>query len=452
MVLDKEAVLQELRDRTPKSGAYWEQAKDLVPGGLISGARKMEPYPVYVARSKGAYTWDIDGNRYIDCAMSFGVHILGHGPEVVLKALHEQCELGMSYGMPHTREVEFTQRLIECVPCAEQVMLCNTGTESTLLAWRLMRAASKKPKIAKFEGCYHGWHDYAQWNVFVDPKTMGPADRPAMAPGSAGIPDGAKSTILVLPFNESAFGLIEEHAHELAGVAIEPVIGGGMLTVDRKFLQRLREVTQKAGVLLHFDEVITGFRLALGGCQELTGVLPDVATYGKIIGGGLPVGAVACSREMVDIARKTDDGFSAAGTFSGNPLTLATGAAMLRYLQENRHIYKEMQAKGEFLRRGFNEWTASHGYPFCMTGTGSMFQIHAKADLPVVPRDLPGQDQEALGELQLRFRLNNLLLPWMHLAFFSAAHSRQDIEDMLEAFKAAVEGVMASKKTDNQAA
>jgi glutamate-1-semialdehyde 2,1-aminomutase len=446
MSSSKEAVLQELTNRTPKSGSYWEKAKDLVPGGLISGARKMEPYPVYVARSKGAYTWDIDGNRYIDCAMSFGVHILGHGPEVVLKALHEQCELGMSFGMPHTREVEFTKRLIECVPCAEQVMLCNTGTESTLLAWRLMRAAGKKPKIAKFEGCYHGWHDYAQWNVFVDPKTMGPADRPHMSPGSAGIPDGAKNTMLVLPFNESAFQMIEEHAHELAGVAIEPVIGGGMLTVNRSFLQKLREVTQKTGVLLHFDEVITGFRLALGGCQELNGVLPDVATYGKIIGGGLPIGAVACSREMVAIARRTDDGFSAAGTFSGNPLTLATGAAMMQYLQENRYIYDDMQAKGEFLRSGFNEWTRSRGYPFCMTGIGSMFQIHAKADLPIVPRDLPGQDQEALSELQLHFRLNNLLLPWMHLAFFSAAHSQQDIEEMLRAFKAAVEGVMASKR------
>jgi len=442
----KESLLQELRKRTPKSGVFWEKAKDLVPGGLISGARKMEPYPVYVARSKGAYTWDIDGNRYIDCAMSFGVHVLGHGPEVVLKALHEQCELGMSFGMPHTREVEFTKRLIECVPCAEQVMICNTGTESTMLAWRLMRAASKKPKIAKFEGCYHGWHDYAQWNVFVDPKSMGPADRPNMAPGCAGIPDGARNTILVLPFNESAFHMIEEHAHELAGVAIEPVIGGGMLTVDPAFLKKLREVTQKAGVLLHFDEVITGFRLALGGCQELTGVLPDVATYGKIIGGGLPIGAVACSREMVAIARKTDDGFSAAGTFSGNPLTLSTGTAMMRYLQENPRIYADMQARGEFLRASFNEWTVSRGYPFCMTGIGSMFQIHAKADLPRLPRDLPGQDQEALSELQLHFRLNNLLLPWMHLAFFSAAHSQEDVEKMLRAFKTSVEGVMDSRK------
>jgi glutamate-1-semialdehyde 2,1-aminomutase len=444
MAKTKEALLQELRDRTPKSGKYWEQSKDLVPGGLMSGARKMEPYPVYIERGKGAYIWDIDGNRYIDCAMSFGVHVLGHGPAPVLKALHEQAELGMSYGTPHTREVEFTKRLIECVPCAELAMVCNTGTESTLLAWRLMRAASNKPKIAKFEGCYHGWHDYAQWSVFADPKTMGPEDRPNMAPGSAGIPDGAKSTVLVLPFNENAFRLIEEHAHELAGVAIEPVLGGGMLTVDKAFLQKLRQVTQKVGVLLHFDEVITGFRLALGGCQELSGVLPDVATYGKIIGGGLPIGAVACAKEMVAIAQKTDDGFSAAGTFSGNPLTLSTGAAMLKYLQENRRIYDDMMAKGEFLRNGFNEWTASKGYPFCMTGIGSMFQIHAKAELPLVPRDLLGQDEDALGELQLYFRLNNILLPWMHLAFFSAAHNQTDLEEMLQAFKASVEGVMKS--------
>jgi glutamate-1-semialdehyde 2,1-aminomutase len=446
MAKDKEAILQELRDRTPKSGEYWGHSKDLVPGGLISGARKMEPYPVYVERGKGAYTWDIDGNRYIDCVMSFGVHVLGHGPEAVLKALHEQCELGMSYGMPHTREVEFTKRLIECVPCAELAMVCNTGTESTMLAWRLMRAATNKPVIAKFEGCYHGWHDYAQWSVVADPQTMGPEDCPNMSPGSAGIPNGAKNTVLVLPFNDSAFQMIEEHAHELAGVAIEPVLGGGMLTVDKAFLEKLRNVTRKAGVLLHFDEVITGFRLALGGCQELTGVLPDVATYGKIIGGGLPIGAIACSKDMVAIAQKTDDGFSAAGTFSGNPLTLATGAATLKYLQDNSDIYPDMMAKGEYLRNGFNEWCASQGYPFCMTGIGSMFQIHAKADLPRLPRDLIGQDEDALAELQLHFRLNKILLPWMHLAFFSAAHTQQDIEEMLRAFKASVAGVMDKKK------
>ena len=149
---------------------------------------------------------------------------------------------------------------------------------------------------------------------------------------------------------------------------------------------------------------------------------------------------------MVTIAQKTDDGFSAAGTFSGNPLTLTTGAATLKYLQDNSDIYPDMMAKGDYLRNGFNEWCASQGYPFCMTGIGSMFQIHAKADLPRLPRDLIGQDEDALAELQLHFRLNKILLPWMHLAFFSAAHTQQDIEEMLRAFKASVAGVMKSRK------
>ena len=153
----------------------------------------------------------------------------------------------------------------------------------------------------------------------------------------------------------------------------------------------------------------------------------------------------ACSKDMVAIAQKTDDGFSAAGTFSGNPLTLTTGAATLKYLQENSDIYPDMMAKGEFLRNGSNEWCASKGYPFCMTGIGSMFQIHAKADLPRLPRDLIGQDEDALAELQLHFRLNKILLPWMHLAFFSAAHTQEDLEEMLRAFMASVKGVMESR-------
>ena len=145
--------------------------------------------------------------------------------------------------------------------------------------------------------------------------------------------------MLVLPMNDSAFDIIQEHAQELAGIAVEPILGGGMLPIDKSFLERLREVTRELDILLHFDEVITGFRVALGGCQELTGVLPDLATYGKIVGGGLPIGAIGCSKELVSVAQKTDDGFSAAGTFSGNPLTLATGAATLKYLMENRHVY-----------------------------------------------------------------------------------------------------------------
>jgi len=441
----REAIVEELTNRTPESGKYWEKSKGQIPGGLISGARSIKPYPVYIDRGKGAYLWDIDGNRYIDCVCSFGVQLLGHGHEDILKALHDQAEKGMSFATPHTREVDFTKRFIECVPCAEMAMVCNTGTEAVLLAWRLMRSATGKQKIAKFEGCYHGWHDFAQYSVALDPDRMGPADRPNLVPGTAGLPKAVEDTMIVLPFDDNAFNIIEEHAHELAGVAIEPIIGGGMLPVDKAFLQKLRDVTKKHGILLHFDEVITGFRVALGGCQETTGVIPDLATYGKIVGGGLPIGAIGCSKALVETAQKTDDGFAAAGTFSGNPLTLTTGAATLKYLQENPDIYDKLMEKGEYLRNGFNEHCKSKGYPFCMTGLGSLFQIHGLTEEPRIPRDTLDQNYDALDELQLHFRLNNILLPWMHLAFFGTAHTQADIEDMLQAFKASVDGVMESK-------
>ena len=445
MATKREQIITELTKRTPNSGKYWMTAKDLVPGGLMSGARSMKPYPVYIDRAKGAYLYDIDDNRYIDCVCSFGVHVLGHGPEPILKALHEQAEKGVTFSAPHTQEIEFTKRFIDCVPCADMAMVCNTGTESTLLAWRLMRAATGKQKIAKFEGHYHGWHDFANWSVNINPDKMGSVNHPNMVPGSAGLAESSKDSMILLPMNYSAFDLIEEHAHELAGVAIEPLIGAGVLPVDKAFLEKLREVTQKHGILLHFDEVITGFRLALGGCQETTGVLPDIATYGKILGGGLPIGAVGCCKKLVAVAQEADDGFSAAGTFSGNPLTLATGAATLKYLKENSHVYDDMMTKGEFLRNGFNKYCKSKEYPFCMTGLGSLFQIHAKSELPLLPRDVLGQDNKALDELQLHFRLNNILLPWMHLAFFGTAHTQTDLENMLKGFKASVDGVMESK-------
>jgi len=435
-------LLRELRYRAPESGRCWEESKNFVPGGLLSGARKMEPYPIYIDHGKGPYVWDIDGNRYIDNVMSFGVHLFGHNPGPIIKAARDQTERGVSYGAPHVAEVEYTRKLIECIPCAEQVMLCNSGTEATLLAWRLMRAATNKPKIAKFEGCYHGWHDYAQWSVSIDRENMGPPEQPNMTPDSAGMPDAVRDTMLILPFHEAAFSLIEENASDLAGVAIEPFVGTGTIPVSIEFLQRLREITEKHGLLLHFDEVITGFRVALGGYQEYTGIVPDVATYGKAIGGGFPVGAVACSRKLSEEARKADEGFFAAGTFSGNPMTLAAGGAAIDYMIKERHIYQDMMQNGEYLRDEFNLYAQSKGYPLSMTGLGSMFCVHALSETPKVPRDILNEKREITIDLQLHYRNNNLLIPWMHLAFFSSAHTREVIDQMLEGMKASLDGVM----------
>ena len=438
----EERLIKALEDQTPKSGALWQDSQDAVPGGLLSLARKFKPYPFYTERGEGPYIWDVDGNRYIDCCMAYGVLLLGHAHPVSLEAMANQAGRGAVYGTPHPLEISYSRQLIDCIPCAERVLLCNSGTEATMQAIRVMRAFTGKDKVAKFEGAYHGWHDYASWSISIHKDAMGPEDRPNAVPESAGIPEAIKDTIMVLPFNESAFDLIEENADELAGVMIEPVFGGGNIPATQGFLKKLREVTERTGVLLMFDEVITGFRLALGGAQEYYGVLPDLATYGKIIGGGLPAGAVGCSKEMMEKVIQADMSIAVAGTFSGNPMTLAAGKAVIRHLRENPQIYGGLEANGEILRGGFNDWAQSRGIPASMTGAGSMFQIHLK-DSPVTkPRDLLGRLDGPLGDLQLHLRLNGVFIPWLHLAFISAAHTEQDVEEVLRIHQVSVEACL----------
>lgn len=433
MQLKREDLIQSLRDRTPKSGKLWDEAQEFVPGGLLSVARKFEPYPFYTHRGEGPYLWDIDDNRYIDCCLSYGTLILGHRPSVVTEAVLAQEQRGAVYGTPHPLEVAYSERFIECVPCAERLLLCNSGTEATMQGARIMRAFTGRKVIAKFEGGYHGWHDYALWSVGGDPDQMGPIERPNPVPGSAGIPDEVKDTILLLPFHEAAFDLIEENAEVLAGVMIEPVMGNGAFPVGKEYLQRLRDLTQRLGIPLMFDEVKTGFRLALGGAQEYYGVVPDLATYGKIIGGGLPAGAVGCSKEMMEAVTQYEFSISVAGTFSGNPMTLAAGYAMLGYLMENRQIYDELERKGARLRDGYNDFAQVKGLPTSMTGTGSFFQTHMKEPPVKSQRDLIDQHSDALYDMQLYLRLNGVHVAWFHDAFLSAAHSDEDIEQVLRA-------------------
>jgi glutamate-1-semialdehyde 2,1-aminomutase len=209
--------------------------------------------------------------------------------------------------------------------------------------------------------------------------------------------------------------------------------------MTKEFLQELRDVTKRVGVPLMFDEVITGFRMALGGAQEYYGILPDIATYGKIIGGGLPIGAVGCSVEYMDKVLSAELSMSVAGTFSGNPLTLAAGHALLGYLMDNRHIYDELIEKGDRLRNGFNDFARSKGLPATMTGVASLFQTHLKEPPIENPRDTLDQHYDSLGDLQLYLRLNGVFIPWLHLAFLSAAHSMEDVEEVLRVHQISVE-------------
>jgi glutamate-1-semialdehyde 2,1-aminomutase len=268
---------------------------------------------------------------------------------------------------------------------------------------------------------------------------MGPAERPNLISDSAGIPPAVRETMLVLPHEETAFELIEEHASELAAVIIEPVLGGWSLPADRGFLAKLREATRQAGVLLIFDEVITGFRLALGGAQEIYEVIPDVATYGKAIGGGMPIGAVGATREIMGAVTGSEDSIVVAGTFSGNPMSLAAGNAVLDYLMSNPQVYAELAAHGDRLKSGVNDFARARGLPATMTGLGSMVQIHLTPPPINKPRDTMGQDFDALKDLQLLLCLNGVFVPRVHIAFFSPVHSDELVEQVLHAHLVSLE-------------
>ncbi|MBL7063412.1 MAG: aspartate aminotransferase family protein [Anaerolineae bacterium] len=445
--MSTEELLEALRQRNPKSGEIWERAQKVYPGGEISAARTFDPYPFYVQRAEGAYLWDIDGNRYLDCCMCYGVHLLGHRPAPVMEALAAQLERDTHYGAPHPLEVEFAEKFVKCAPCAEMILLCNSGFEAVMKAITIARAYTGRDKVAKFEGGFHGAHEYSLWSILLDPELMGPAERPNLVPQAAGLPKAAKDAMLLLPYGEeSAFDLIAEHASELAVVMIEPVFGPGTLPADKGFLQKLREVTRRTGVLLLFDEVMTGFRLALGGGQEFYGVVPDIATYGKAIGGGLPIGAVGCSREIMHAVTEMEPPIAVAGTFSGNCLTVAAGNALLDYLMDHPQIYGELAAKGDHLRATFNDFARSRGLPATMTGVGSLFQAHLQPPPVTKPRDLIREDFEARYDFALLLRLNGVFIPApIHLAFISPAHSDEDMEEIIRAHQITLEACLAAR-------
>src|SRR5512136_3018377 len=321
----------EIMARSPKSVAIWQQNRSVMPAGVGSIFRLSDPFPMVIKRAKGSKIWDADGNEYLDCMLGFSVMILGNAPDEVEAAIREALPRGISYGQCHELEYEFARLFCDMVPGLDKVTFCNSGTEATMYALRLARAATGRPLVAKFEGGYHGTHDLLAVSFgrpSPTPDEVGPVEDPATLPESPGLAEGAWKDTIVLPFNHpAAFDKIRLHADRLAGVIIEPVQGaGGTIPADKGFLVELRRLTKEIGAFLIFDEVITGFRLAPGGAREFYGVLPDVSTYGKIAGGGLPFGAVAGSSEAVRLMEYDVDfehSILVAGTFNGNPLTTA---------------------------------------------------------------------------------------------------------------------------------
>ncbi len=438
-----------IRAKSPKSLAIWQQNRTVMPAGVGSLFRLADPFPMVVKRAKGARLWDADDNEYLDFMLGFSVMILGNAPAEVEEAIKEALPRGTSYGQCHEHEYEFAKLFCDMVPGVEQVTFCNSGTEATMYAVRLARAMTGRPLIAKFEGGYHGTHDLLAVSLgrpHPSPEIFGPVEDPAAIPESPGLAEGAWKDTIVLPFNHpAAFDKIRRYASRLAGVIIEPVQGAaGTIPASKEFLEELRRVTREIGACLIFDEVITGFRLAPGGAQEFYGVIPDVSTFGKVAGGGLPFGAVGGTAEAMRLMEydREPGSILMAGTFNGNPLVTAAGAAVLRRLRSEPQLYERLNAMGDRFRAEINRFAQERNYPALATGVGSMFWMHPACGPIDSIRDVRRGHKFAGPGLRLLYRLNGLHIPPNH-GFISAAHTDEDITRLIEIHKGAMDELRA---------
>lgn len=351
------------------SNLLFERANKCIPGGVNSPVRAGKSVgidPPFIAKAEGAVLWDADGNKYIDYVCSWGPMILGHSHPEVVRVLEESIPLGTSYGAPTEREVEMAEIIVEMVPSIEMVRMVNSGTEATMTALRLARGFTGREKIIKFDGCYHGHADSLLVSAGSGVATLG-------IPGSPGVPQALARQTISLPFNdlEPVDKAFQKFGPEIAAVIVEPIPGNmGVIVPQQEFLDGLSQITREHGSLLIFDEVISGFRVAPGGAQELLGIMPDLTCLGKIIGGGLPVGAFGGRKDIMSKMAPEGDIYQA-GTLSGNPLAMAAGLTTLRLLKKGE-IYKELEDKASMLFLGLGEAARAAGIPSVINRIGSM--------------------------------------------------------------------------------
>jgi glutamate-1-semialdehyde 2,1-aminomutase len=357
----------------PRSKALFEKAKQFIPGGVNSPVRAFRAVggnPLFIKKAKGAFLYDEDGNEFVDLINSWGPMILGHAHPEVEEAVKEAIGSSPSFGAPTFREVEMAELICSMVPSVEKVRMVNSGTEATMSAIRVARGYTGRDKIIKMEGCYHGHGDSFLIAAGSGAMTFGNPDSPGVTTGTA------KDT-LIARFNDlqAVNSLIESNPDEIAALILEPVVGNmGCVLPEPGYLQGLRDVCTKHGIILIFDEVMTGFRLAPGGAQELFGVTPDMTTLGKIIGGGLPVGAYGGKKQIMDSVSPAGPIYQA-GTLSGNPMAMAAGLAMLKHLKANPPIYKKLNDTGSKLVDGLNREIKAAGLRFTINHQGSMFTL-----------------------------------------------------------------------------
>lgn len=437
---------ERFRAAHPRSEALFKRATGVIAGGLTHDIRHLRPFPIYVERVEGSRKWDVDGHELIDYWIGHGSLFLGHGHPDVLRAVAEQLNHGTHYGACHELEVRWAERVLKLVPRIERVRFVGSGTEATLLAVRLARAATGRETIVKFEGHFHGWHDYAA--AAVRP----PFDRPV----SAGVPQSVLEKLLICPPNDwETFLTLTSGRDDIAGVILEPGGGSsGTIPSDRGFLARLREFTRARGIVLIFDEVITGFRFAPGGAQQRYEIYADLTTLAKILAGGLPGGAVAGGAVVMDQLAFSDDSLwnrnsrvGHAGTFNANPLSAAAGMTTLDLLADGR-AHARADRAGEFLRAGMAEVIKRLDVDAYVYGESSIVNLFLGPSryglaLDRPPRHLDHRllmehpNQDAYHRLRCALILHGVDLPLFH-GWISAVHSDKELERTIRAFEAAL--------------
>lgn len=428
--------------KTDKSKKLFEQAKKYIPGGVNSPVRAFKSVggdPLFITKGKGSKFWDADGNEYIDYIGSWGPHLFGHNPAFIIDALKVAIENGTSFGAPTALEVEMAKLITELVPSVEMVRMVNSGTEATMSAVRAARGHTSREKFIKFEGCYHGHADYFLIKAGSGALTLG-------VPTSPGVTKGNAADTLLADYNDiySLKKLVSTNKNEIAAVIIEPIAGNmGVVKVKDDFIKELRAICDEEKIVLIFDEVMTGFRVAAGGAQEVLGIKPDLSTFGKIIGGGLPVGAFGGKREIMEKIAPGGPVYQA-GTLSGNPLAMAAGFAALKFIRDNPDIYKTLEEKSSYLENGFKDSLKAVKKNYAINRVGSMMCLFFTEDPVDDFRSAVSSDTTLYGKY-----FHEMLKRGIYLApaqfealFVSSVHSKEDLDKTIKAHKKSLETIL----------
>ena len=432
---NSQAVRKTLKQRTPKSFEIKNRGKAVAQEVVQTVSL---PHPIYIDSADGGTVTDVDGNTYIDTTMGFGPIVLGHNHPVVKEAVQKQIEKGWLFGLPSEHQFQLGELLEQASPCTDEMIWANTGTEATMYAMRAARAYTGKPMIGVFDGAYHGAHDYALLFATYEQDTN---SKPNGMYASAGISDVIKdSTLRILPYrNAAAFDLIRENKDDLAAIILEGSQNSNPRLDNKEFLQGLRDVCDECGVLLIFDEVVTGFRVDFGGIQGYYGITPDLATYGKAIGAGMPVGAVGGKAEIMKVfsGRGGDKQIFHGGTFNANPQTMAAGTAALTYMRDNKDtLYPSLMSKGNRLASEVNSFCSENDIAAQILNAGSKFYVRFQGGEINSSFDIVGQENTwAEREFYLHLMGYGVIIPGVHLAFLCDAHTDDDVTHIIESMK-----------------